>query len=33
VMSIGSAVYLREVGSLRRRGVNVEAIFSTLPPE
>jgi basic amino acid/polyamine antiporter, APA family len=33
VMALGSAVYAREVGALRRRGVNVDAIFATLPPE
>jgi basic amino acid/polyamine antiporter, APA family len=32
VMALGSAVYLREVRTLRRRGVDVDAIFSTLPP-
>ncbi len=33
VMGVGSVVYAREVGSLRRRGVNVDAIFASLPPE
>jgi len=33
VMGLGSAVYAREVSALRRRGVNVDAIFATLPPE
>jgi basic amino acid/polyamine antiporter, APA family len=33
VMALGSAVYMREVGALRRRGVDVDAIFATLPPE
>jgi amino acid transporter len=33
VMAIASGVYLREVRKLRRRGVNVEAVFATLPPE
>jgi APA family basic amino acid/polyamine antiporter len=33
VMAIGSALYAREVGALRRRGVNVDAIFATLPAE
>jgi len=33
VMGLGSAVYTREVKALRRCGVNVEAIFATLPPE
>jgi len=33
VMGLGTAVYLREVGALRRRGVDVAAIFASLPPE
>ena len=33
VMGLGSVVYAREIGGLRRRGVTVDAIFSTLPPE
>ncbi len=33
VMALGSLVYAREVRNLRRRGVNVESIFATLPPE
>jgi APA family basic amino acid/polyamine antiporter len=33
VMALGSAVYVREVGKLRRRGVDVTAIFASLPPE
>ncbi len=33
VMAVATAVYLRELRNLRRTGVNVEAIFSTLPPE
>jgi len=33
VMAVGSAVYAREVSALRRRGVDVAAIFATLPPE
>lgn len=33
VMALGSALYARERGALRRRGVNVDAIFATLPPE
>jgi basic amino acid/polyamine antiporter, APA family len=33
MMALGSVVYVREVGALRRRGVNVDAIFATLPPE
>jgi len=33
VMAVGSAVYWREVRGLRRRGVNVQALFAALPPE
>jgi basic amino acid/polyamine antiporter, APA family len=33
MMVLGSVVYVREVRALRRRGVNVDAIFATLPPE
>jgi amino acid transporter len=33
VMAVASAVYLRELRNLRRSGVDVNAIFSTLPPE
>lgn len=33
VMGLGSAVYVREVRALRRRGINVDAIFASLPPE
>ena len=33
VMGIGSLIFFREVSALRRRGVNVDAIFATLPPE
>jgi APA family basic amino acid/polyamine antiporter len=33
VMGLGSAVYVREVAALRRRGVDVKAVFATLPPE
>ena len=33
VMAVASGIYLREVAAMRRRGVNVEAIFATLPPE
>jgi APA family basic amino acid/polyamine antiporter len=33
VMGLGSAVYVREVRALRRRGVAVDAIFASLPPE
>lgn len=33
VMGIATLVYLREIRALRRRGVDVDAIFATLPPE
>ena len=33
VMAIGTLIYLREIRSLRRSGVDVKARFSTLPPE
>jgi APA family basic amino acid/polyamine antiporter len=33
VMALGSAVYWHEVRGLRRRGVNVQALFAALPPE
>ena len=33
VMAVATAVYIRELRNLRRTGVNVDAIFSTLPPE
>jgi amino acid transporter len=33
VMAVGTAIYVREVRALRRRGVDVEAVFATLPPE
>jgi basic amino acid/polyamine antiporter, APA family len=33
VIAVGTAVYVREVGKLRIRGVDVDAIFATLPPE
>ncbi len=33
VMAVATVVYLRELRSLRRRGVDVEAVFSELPPE
>ena len=33
VMALGSAVYWRELRGLRRRGVNVQALFAALPPE
>jgi len=33
VMGVATLIYLREVSAMRRRGVDVEAIFATLPPE
>jgi hypothetical protein len=33
VMALASIVYFREVGRLRKRGVDVKALFSKLPPE
>ena len=33
VMLVGSAIYARELTRLRRSGVDVQARFSTLPPE
>jgi amino acid transporter len=33
VMAVATAIYLRELRNLRRSGVEVDAIFSTLPPE
>ncbi len=33
VMAVGSAVFWRELRGLRRRGVNVQALFAALPPE
>jgi amino acid transporter len=33
VMTAASLVYVREVGRLRRQGVDVRAIFAALPPE
>lgn len=33
VMGLGSVIYFRQVRAMRRRGVNVDAIFATLPPE
>jgi hypothetical protein len=32
-MAIATLIYVREVRGLRRRGVDVDALFSTLPPE
>lgn len=33
VMAVASAVYFREMGRLKRSGVDVEAMYATLPPE
>ena len=33
VMGFATLIYLREIAALRRRGVDVDAIFATLPPE
>jgi basic amino acid/polyamine antiporter, APA family len=33
VMGLGTVVYIREAGALRRRGVDLDAIFARLPPE
>jgi len=33
VMGLATVIYLREVSSLRRRGVDTDAIFRELPPE
>jgi len=33
VMALGSAVYWHEIRGLRRRGVDVQALFAALPPE
>ena len=33
VMAVGSVIYLTKVAGLRRSGVDVDALFSTLPPE
>jgi amino acid transporter len=33
VMAMATAIYVREVRRLRRRGVDVKALFSKLPPE
>jgi basic amino acid/polyamine antiporter, APA family len=33
VMAVATAIYWRELRNLRRSGVDVEAIFSTLPPD
>ncbi len=33
VMAVGSAIYAREVRRLRRKGIDIKALFSKLPPE
>jgi APA family basic amino acid/polyamine antiporter len=33
VMALASAIYAREVRQLRRRGIDIKALFSKLPPE
>ena len=33
VMTIATGIYFRELGKLRTNGVDVDAIFSRLPPE
>jgi basic amino acid/polyamine antiporter, APA family len=33
VMGVATVIYLREVAAARRRGVDIDALFSTLPPE
>jgi basic amino acid/polyamine antiporter, APA family len=33
VMALGSLIYWREVGALRRAGVDLRARFAALPPE
>jgi hypothetical protein len=33
VMTIASAVYFFEVGRLKAQGVDVDAMYATLPPE
>jgi amino acid transporter len=33
VMAVASGIYIREVRRLRRRGVDIKALFSKLPPE
>ena len=33
VMGVATVLYVREVSAMRRRGVDVDAIFATLPPE
>ena len=33
VMTVASAIYFRELGKLKRDGVDVDAVFRKLPPE
>ena len=33
VLALAGVVYLREVSALRRSGVDLDALFGTLPPE
>ena len=33
VMIVGSVIYFRELGRLRRQGTDIKKLFSTLPPE
>jgi amino acid transporter len=33
VMGVATAIYLREIGSLRRSGVDIDTVFRELPPE
>lgn len=33
VMALATVIYVREVAALRRRGVDVDAVFAELPPE
>lgn len=33
VMAISTVIYIRELRKLRGRGVDVDTLFSTLPPE
>ena len=33
VMGVATVIFLREVSAMRRRGVNVDAIFAELPPD
>jgi len=33
VMGLGTAIYFRELGKLKKEGVDTKALFSRLPPE